>query len=145
MRTVLADRQPAVRRALRVLLTQDLGLEVVGEVEAADGLQASVRALQPDLLIVDWDLLAADAGATLVALRRSRGGVHIVVLGIRPEDRSAALAAGADAFVSKVDGPDQVVSALCASHQTLPVVESPPEKSLMQDTIGSEGEDHVVA
>jgi DNA-binding NarL/FixJ family response regulator len=115
MRTILADSELTVRRALRLLLTQDLGIEVVGEVDTLERLQRGVKQHQPDLLVVAWNLVAAQATATLAALRRSCPGLQIVVLGLRPESRAAALAAGADAFVSKVDAPDLVRRTLQAS------------------------------
>jgi DNA-binding NarL/FixJ family response regulator len=114
-------------------------MDVVGEVATARRLRSQVRAHRPDLLVVDWALVAgaggaarsvppkggaeswepyglrAPAAATLAALRRSCPGLHILVLSLRPEDRRAALAAGADAFVSKVEAPDHLVQALRAA------------------------------
>jgi DNA-binding NarL/FixJ family response regulator len=78
-------------------------------------LQLEVEASSPDLLVVDWDLLAPEAAETLVALYRVCPRLCVVVLGLRPESRDAALAAGADAFVSKVDAPDLVRRTLQAS------------------------------
>lgn len=115
MRTVLADREPAVRRALRVVLSQDADLDVVAEVDSLASLQHAVETSRPGLLVVDWDLLVATAADALAALRRVCPGLSVVVLGLRPESREAALAAGADVFVSKVDAPDVVRRTLQAS------------------------------
>ena len=111
MRTVLADRQPTVRDALRILVTQGLGMQVVDEAGTLQTLQRQVRAHRPDLAIVDWDLLAQST-SVLAGLRACSPGLRIVVIGLRPEMRPAALAAGADGFVSKVDAPDVVVGVL---------------------------------
>jgi DNA-binding NarL/FixJ family response regulator len=116
MRTILADGEPTVRRALRALLTQDLDVEVVGEVDTAELLRRRVERDQPDLVVVDWNLVAAPAAVTLAGLRRSCPGLRVVVLGLRPETREPALAAGADDFASKVDAPEQVLRALRASN-----------------------------
>jgi two-component system response regulator NreC len=110
-RTVLADGQPTVRDALRILVTQGLGMHVVDEAGTLQTLQRQVRAHRPDLAIVDWDLLAQSA-SVLAGLRACSPGLRIVVIGLRPEMRPAALAAGADGFVSKVDAPDDVVGVL---------------------------------
>jgi DNA-binding NarL/FixJ family response regulator len=110
-RTVLADRQPTVRDALRILVTQGLGMQVVDEAGTLQTLQRQVRAHRPDLAIVDWDLLARSTSA-LAGLRACSPGLRIVVVGLHPEMRPAALAAGADGFVSKVDAPDVVVGVL---------------------------------
>jgi two-component system response regulator DesR len=111
VRTVLADRQPTVRDALRVLVTQGLGMQVVDEAGTLQTLQHQVRAHRPDLAIVDWDLFARSTTG-LADLRACSPGLRIVVIGLRPEMRPAALAAGADGFVSKVDTPDVVVGVL---------------------------------
>jgi DNA-binding NarL/FixJ family response regulator len=110
-RTILAEGQPTVRHALRDLVTQGLGMQVVGEARTLQTLQHQVRTQRPDLAIVDWDLLAQSA-SVLAGLRASSPGLRIIVMGLRPEMRTAALAAGADGFVSKVDAPDVVVGVL---------------------------------
>jgi DNA-binding NarL/FixJ family response regulator len=108
MRAVLADGEPTVRDALHTLLTQDLGVAVVGDADSAGALLREVESHKPDLVVVAWNLVAGEASARFVALRRSSPGLRIV----RPETRQAALEAGADAFISKVDAADQVVRAL---------------------------------
>ena len=110
-RTVLADGQPAVRDALRILVMQGLGMQVVGEAATLQTLRHQLRVHRPDLAIVDWDLLAQSA-SVLAGLRACSPGLRIVVIGLRPEMRPAALAAGADGFVSKVDAPDVLVGVL---------------------------------
>jgi len=111
--TVLADSQSAVRDALRVLVTQGLGMQVVDEAGTLQTLQRLVRTHRPDLAIVDWDLLSRSTGE-LADLRACSPGLRIVVVGLRPEMRPAALAAGADGFFSKVDAPEVVVGVLQA-------------------------------
>jgi DNA-binding NarL/FixJ family response regulator len=115
MRTILADREATVRRALRDLLQHDLGMDVVGEADTAGRLAGQVRAQRPDLLVVDWELVAEPPAATLAALRRACPGLHIIALSLRPEARQAALSAGADAFVSKVEAPDHLIQAVRAA------------------------------
>jgi DNA-binding NarL/FixJ family response regulator len=111
VRAVLADSQSAVRDALRVLVTQGLGMQVVDEAGTLQTLQRLVCTHRPDLAIVDWDLLSRSTGE-LADLRACSPGLRIVVVGLRPEMRPAALAAGADGFVSKMDAPDVVVGVL---------------------------------
>lgn len=111
-RTVLADRQPAVRHGMRVLTTQALGMRVVGEADSWTALQRHIRVERPDLAIVAWDLMAAGGELPLAALRDAAPDLRVVVLGLRPELRDAALSAGADSYISTVDAPDVVVRVL---------------------------------
>ena len=113
MRTVLADGQPTVRDALRILVTQGLGMNVVDEAGTLQALQRQVRAHRPDLAIVDWDLLARSA-SVLSGLRACSPGLRVVVIGLRPGMRPAVLASGADGFFSKVDAPEVVLGVLQA-------------------------------
>ena len=111
-RAILAHAEPTVRKALRDLVVQGLGMKVVGEAGDQATLRAQVGALRPDLIIVAWKLVAPDAAATLGDLRGAHDDARVVVLGPRPDKRHAALAAGADAYISMVDAPDVVAAAL---------------------------------
>jgi DNA-binding NarL/FixJ family response regulator len=116
MRVFLADDQAGLHSALRLLLEQEPGMELVGEATNADGLLSSVLATRPDLLLLDWELpelRATDGGRRLLAALHARlPALHVVVLSGRPESNRSALAAGADSFVSKADPPENLLSTL---------------------------------
>jgi DNA-binding NarL/FixJ family response regulator len=110
-RVLLADGDADVRRALALLLQTVLGLQVVGEAADLTGLSASGQA-QADLLLIDWASIAPRAAQSVSQLRSLNGALRVIVLSTRPEVRTAALAAGADGFLSKVDSPEQVIATL---------------------------------
>ena len=112
-RMLLADQNADVRHALALLLRTALDLEVVGEAGDFTGLSARSRE-QADLLLVEWAGIALEAPGLLAELRALNDRLRIVVLSTQPEDRVAAIAAGADAFISKVDPPDQVLAVVRA-------------------------------
>jgi DNA-binding NarL/FixJ family response regulator len=119
MRILLADSRPKVRFALRVLLERQSGLEVVGEASDAYRLQSLAAELCPDLVLLGWELpglaaRTATEGVSLDLLRTACKGLVVIALSGRPEARRAALAAGADGFVSKVDAPDRLLCAIQA-------------------------------
>ncbi len=120
MRVLLADDQPKIRLALRVLLERQPDLEIVGEVAHADELLRQANVQSPDLVLLDWPLPGIEKPGTLAAFRRLRPGVFIIALGGRPEFRRAALRAGADAYVSKGDPPEQLLAAITCVHQFAP-------------------------
>jgi len=114
LRILIADHQPAVRSAVRLLLKEALRLDVVGEAADNQGLLAQLDTLRPDVILIDWELpgwSAADLFETLHGLDRQPG---VIVLGTHPESSRAALAAGADAFVSKSDPPKRLLTAIRA-------------------------------
>lgn len=112
MRVLLADDQPQVRSALRLLLEQQSGLSIVDEAAEAGELLVQVQATCPDLVLLDWELPALQTANIVPALRTLCPHLLVIALSGRPEARQAALAAGADAFVSKGDPPERLLAIL---------------------------------
>jgi DNA-binding NarL/FixJ family response regulator len=112
MRVLLADNQPRVRFALRVLLERQSELEIVGEAASAEDVLNQTQTAHPDLILLGWELPGRAALDLLPALRKICPNVTVIALSGRPEARRAALAAGADAFVSKGDPPERLLAAI---------------------------------
>ena len=111
-RAFLADAQPDERIALRLVM-KDLNMLVVGE--AADWLTTLSLApdTRPDLVVVDWDLVADESGAALPELREACPSAVVIVLISHLDPRhQAALSAGADSFISKGETSEQVAERL---------------------------------
>ncbi len=128
VRVVVADRDQPVRDALRALLVQDLGMKVVGEADNAATLKSQVQEHKPDLVVVAWNLVASRAPAVLAGLRVCPA-LRIVVVGLRPETRRIALAAGADGFACKVDPPDRLIRVLTMAAEESGLGHSEPTDS----------------
>jgi DNA-binding NarL/FixJ family response regulator len=111
-RILIADRRRKTRFALRTLLGRQPGLEISGEAADALELWGQIETDCPDAVLLDWWLDGSTTADLLKALRRNCPGVYIVVLSGLPEARRAALASGADAFVSKVDPPEQLLATI---------------------------------
>ena len=112
MQVLIADSLPKVRRALRVLLEQAGQVQIAGEAANAAGLLAQVETTPTDLVLLDWDLPGRAMAELLPALRRACPGVRIIVLNTWAEAGPAALAAGADTFVSKSDPAERLLAAI---------------------------------
>lgn len=101
MRLVIADDQPAVRSALRLLIDQEPNVEVLAETASATGLLRKVGALQFDILLLDWELPGLSPEQIVRLVHFEQPHVHIVAMSSRPEAREAALAAGVTTFLGK--------------------------------------------
>ncbi len=116
MRVLLADDQPALRSAVRLLLEQEPEMSIIGEAADAAGLVERAAELHPDLLLLDWELPGLNATGSardvINSLYASCPAMHIIVLSGRPEAGRHALAVGAGAFVSKADPPERLLAAL---------------------------------
>jgi DNA-binding NarL/FixJ family response regulator len=121
VRIVLADDEQKVRSALRLLL-QELMKDPAGAwcegpcliVDAA-ATEAVVRELKEemvDLLLLDWELPGMGASELIGKVRELSPGCVVIAMSGRPEAARDALARGADAFVSKNEPPDRLVSTL---------------------------------
>jgi CheY-like chemotaxis protein len=112
VRILIADDWPNVQNALRVLLEQQPGLQVVGEVVDVGELLARIKDNCPDTVLLGWELPGRRGIDLLSTLRTACPELIVIVLSGRADARRAALAAGADAFVSKVAPPERLLSAL---------------------------------
>jgi DNA-binding NarL/FixJ family response regulator len=124
MRVVLADEQASVRSALRLLLTKELHMQVVGETTDVQGARALLKMACPDLLLVAWKLFDGQPAATVLALRSLCPHLLVVALSGHEEERHSALAAGMDGFVNQADAATRVITVL----QELRANEAPREE-----------------
>jgi DNA-binding NarL/FixJ family response regulator len=111
-RVVVADDELSLHSALRLLLTHESGIAVVGDAAEAGSARQQVAALRPDLVLLDWELPGATGASLVEELRMAAPQTRIIALSSRPEARPAALAAGADAFVCKGDPPDHLLATM---------------------------------
>ena len=129
LRIVIADDHAAVRRSLRLLITDDPELELIGE--AADGLEAirAVHALQPDLLLTDIKMPRMSGLEVLQYLRNEKNVVAIIILSNHSEPLyiEAAMRLGANAFVPKSAGLEALMEAIHAVRDGRPYVEPDSE------------------
>ena len=112
MRVLLADDQSKVRSALRLVLEQQPGVSILGEAVDTTGLLDWVKAACPNLVLLDWELPGLGVDRLLPTLRELCPGLAVIALSGRPEARQAALDAGVDAFVSKGDPPERLLTAV---------------------------------
>jgi DNA-binding NarL/FixJ family response regulator len=119
MHILLADRQPKVRFALRVLLERQAGVVIVGEAVNAADLLSQARAKRPDLVLLDWELPGLSSAGSLPSLRKICPEMVVIALSGHAEARQGALGAGADAFASKVDPPERLLAKIheCAERR----------------------------
>jgi DNA-binding NarL/FixJ family response regulator len=112
VRILLADDDPNVRSALRLLLENEPGMTIVGECPAVDVLMAQVLSTHAQMVMVDWDLPNLQASGVVERLRATHKACQFMALSGRPEEREDALRAGAVRFVCKGDPPESLLAAL---------------------------------
>ncbi|MBV9171559.1 MAG: response regulator transcription factor [Chloroflexi bacterium] len=106
---LVAESNPDVRAALRLLMARHPELRVVGEAQNVDELLRDMQSLQPDIVLLDCELRGFVFGQHFAQLR---GRCAVVALSTHEEQRQLALDAGAAAFVSKTESPVQLLATL---------------------------------
>jgi DNA-binding NarL/FixJ family response regulator len=116
IRVLIADDQPLMRSALRMCLSAEPDIEVVGE--AGDGREAlaMTERLQPDLVILDIRMPVLDGVSATRMLTTSASAHPTRVLIVTTFDLDEyvveALRAGASGFLLKDASPDELVHAV---------------------------------
>jgi two-component system KDP operon response regulator KdpE len=113
-KVLVVDDEPQIARALRINLTAR-GYEVVTAHDGTAALRAAAEA-KPDIVVLDLGLPDLD-GRTVIEGLRGWTSIPIVVLSARTDsgDKVAALDAGADDYVTKPFGMDELLARLRAA------------------------------
>lgn len=130
VRVLIVDDEPQIRRLLRVsLIAQGY---VVTETALGREALARVAADHPDLLLLDLGLPDMD-GQEVIARLREWSDVPIIVLSVREreKDKVAALDAGADDYLTKPFGIDELLARIRAAlrHRVQAGVKEPVYRS----------------
>jgi len=112
----IADRHAHARSAMRLLLAQEPDVVVVGEAADMDTAVSAIAARRPDVMLLDWELPRQSPGqngdSAVSDWRAASSELFVIALSSLPEARQEALAAGADAFVSKGGPPKKLLAAV---------------------------------
>jgi two-component system, NarL family, nitrate/nitrite response regulator NarL len=114
---LIADDHPLFREAIARVIAERSDLELVAE--AADGSAAldKIRELRPDVAVIDVRMPQLDGSDVLVALRDEGLPTNVVFLSafLDPKTVYDAVAAGANAYLSKEAETDEIVTAILAA------------------------------
>ncbi len=110
MRICIGESQPNIRSGLRSLLESQPGWKVTAEAATGRELLHHVRLIDPDLVLLDWDLPGYSPEDLLNEMRLSSPDLIVIALSVRSEVGPAALDAGANAFAGKEEPPEQYLA-----------------------------------
>ncbi len=135
IRVLIADDHKVVRQGLRFLLSQEPGIDVVGE--AADGAAAldAMRGLRPDVVLLDLFMPRLDGMGVLKAMQAEGLTASVLVLTSSQDDEHLvnAVKAGALSFLPKTAGVDQVVESVRAAARGESVLEPAATARLLRE------------
>ena len=114
IQVLIVDDLLMVRRGLRMQLTLEPDIEVVGEAASGEEALLLVQQLQPDVVLMDLKMQGMD-GLTATRVMQaiaSRSAVVILSLYDDAHLKTGARAAGAVAFIGKHEGIDILLAAI---------------------------------
>ena len=111
-RVLIVDDSVRTRDGLRALLTMRPEIEVVGEASNGQDAVRLVAECRPDIVLMDLHMPVLDGVQATQLIKQQWPAVTVVVLTMYAVDQSAALAAGADAFLIKGGAPERLLAAL---------------------------------
>jgi DNA-binding NarL/FixJ family response regulator len=140
LRLLLVDDQPLFRKALASLINGQFDMTVVGE--ASNGTEAvtQIRALAPDLVVMDVNMPGATGIDGVREARRSGIDTPIIMLTISDEDDDLfeAIKAGANGYLLKNLKPEQLFEGIrLAAHGEAPI--SPAIATRLLDAFRHDG------
>ena len=112
LRIFIADPDRNGRLGLQMLLDHEPGMRVVGIAVRSEGLVGQVGAAQPDVLLLEWQLVASAPVEYIRNLWAIESQPFIIVMHIHPETGQKAAATGADSFFCKDGPPDPLLMIL---------------------------------
>lgn len=116
VRIVIADDHQMVREGIRLLLSLENGIEVVGEAGDGDSAVRLTLECKPDVLVLDYTLPGFNGDEVLRRVRAALPGLRVLLVtgSLQREAVRSVLACGADGYVLKESGSDELLAALHA-------------------------------
>jgi len=111
---VIADPRQLMCEGLLWMLARRTGVAVSAAVQSSDELMALLAVSEPDVLLLNPRLGAHGGAALIDELHRLLPGLPVLVLAsdADTDDPVALLKAGARGYLSRTDGPDDLLQAL---------------------------------
>jgi two-component system response regulator NreC len=118
IRVLIADDHSVLRAGLRMLLSAQSDIDVVGE--AADGVEVSrsARELRPDIVLLDLSMPGPRSGKVIRDVLRACPKTRVLILTMHDDAAylRSALLAGAAGYLVKKAADSELISAIRAVH-----------------------------
>lgn len=114
IRVLIVDEQKEVRKGLRMRMSIEPDMTVVGEAGHFEEALALAQTLAPDVIVVDIEMRDAGGVNIVERLRAAAPTAAVVVLILRSDEttRTRAQQAGAAAFLEKSGGAADLLQAI---------------------------------
>ncbi|GAA1654493.1 response regulator [Microbacterium flavum] len=141
IRVIIVDDESLVRAALRVFLDSADGFELVGEADNGADAVTLVRAVQPDVVLMDVQMPTMDGIEATRRLTQEFPGIKVVALTTFSAERVIVpmLSAGASGYLVKDTSPDRILDAARLAHEGGYVLSPRVAKELISSVQSGDG------
>jgi two-component system, NarL family, response regulator LiaR len=117
IRLLLVDDHVVVRQGLRMVLSLEPDLEIVGEGNNGQEALSLVKKLNPQVVLMDLLMPVMDGVSAIRAIKKDYPDIEVVALTSVLEDRLVidAVEAGAAGYLLKESGPEELIEAIRAA------------------------------
>lgn len=114
---MVVDDSSRARSALKAYISLQVGVRIT--IEASNGLEAisKIESSHPDIVIMDMQMPVMDGFEATRIIKKNWPWVKVIALTMYQNYQSAALSAGADAFLVKGSPLAELISTVCALGQ----------------------------
>lgn len=111
---LIVDDHPIVRRGLAELINQEEDLIVCGQADDAYDAMEAIKALKPDMVIVDISLKEKSGLEVIKDIKAQYPALTVLTLSMHDESLYAerALRAGARGYIMKLEATEKVITAI---------------------------------
>ncbi|MFM8454260.1 MAG: response regulator [Gammaproteobacteria bacterium] len=119
IKILLVDDHDLVRRGLSRLLSDELGIEIIGEVASGEEAITFVRKTEPDVILMDMKMPGMGGFETLMKINKLNPAIKIVILTMCETYvlASKAMQSGAMGYLSKSSAIGEIVKAIRIAYQ----------------------------
>jgi DNA-binding NarL/FixJ family response regulator len=113
-RIMVVDDHTIMRDGLSALLDSESDIDIVGTASDGKAAIAEVDRLMPDIIVMDLSMPGTDGAQAIAVIKRKHPDIGTIVLTFHKDDAHihSALLAGADAYVLKDDGREELLAAI---------------------------------
>jgi two-component system invasion response regulator UvrY len=114
LKVILIDDHNLVRSGLKQILSEDQGIEVIGEGENGQDAMELIKNPEVEAVILDISLQGKSGLEVLIDIKRELPKLPVLILSMHPEEQFATrtLRAGASGYLTKESAPEELITAL---------------------------------
>ena len=114
MRALIADDHEIIRRGLKQILTDDLGINRIDEADSGEQVLPLIRNNSYNVVILDISMPGKSGIDVLREIKFEFPDLPVLVLSIHPEDQYAlrVMKNGASGYLNKASAPEELVTAI---------------------------------